>query len=213
MYRKLALTVLLLLVGLTAGIAFGYLPVSPALQTLQSGLFLSLPAWARPENIGSGLGMAAVLLLGNLVPLVVVVSAVWLSVLHPGRRYGATAASCRYGMAIGAMGLALMILLQKADRAAVAVASLATQSAEPLVVIFAANQLPHLAFAWVAAALVLAAPFYTLVRTLQVGSMRRASFEARAELRRYLIVGGLLLALAALLEVYLTPTVTTWVLQ
>lgn len=213
MYRKLTLVVLLLLAGLTAGIAFGYLPVSPALQSLRTGLFLSLPAWVRPENVGGGPAMALILLLGNLAPLVVVAGAIWLSALHPGRRYSASATSVRYGIAIGSMGLALVVLYMKADNAAGAVTALATQSAKPLVVIFAANQLPHAAFAWMAVSVVLAAPLYTLARTMQVGSMRRATFEARAELRRYLMVGGLLLAVAALVEVYLTPAVTTWLLR
>jgi hypothetical protein len=213
MYRRMALVVLLLLAGLTAGIALGYLPVSAPLQALRTGLFLSLPAWARPENVGGGPGMAVILLLGNLAPLVVVVGAIWLSALHPGRRYSAAAASLRYGLAIGVVGLALVVLYMKADRAAGAIMALATQSARPPIVIFAANQLPHAAFAWMAVAMILAAPLYTLARTLQVGGMRRATFEAWAELRRHLLVAGLLLAVAALVEVYLTPAVTTWLLR
>lgn len=193
--------------------------------------FLSMAIWQAygPAAAGVGAGTAAVaaaqadtyegaslalhLFLQNAWPLALGVGLAWAAAFHPARRPTGREAVLRLLAALTLGCLAAAVVYRKAVAAGSAAAILAAQVKRPPLLLILASQAPHGLLELTALALVLAAPLYWLVRTAQVFSLPRSTFEAWAEVRRLALPGVVLLAAAALVETYLTPITTAWFLR
>lgn len=160
----------------------------------------------------SDIGLALWYFASNAVMAGVVLLLVRGAAFAPGKRTPAPLAALRLAGGATALLLALAILYAKAAPAGLAAAVLAGQSKQAPLLILGADQGLHSLPEWLGLALVLTAPLFWLVRGIQVRSLTRASFEAWVEARRRIGLALALLALAALIEVFLSPAVAAWVL-
>jgi hypothetical protein len=170
-----------------AGIILG----TPAIVALS-------PAWLEQISPALALAMGALL--------------VWLAAFQPGRRYPPRVAGLKYASAAGAAALGWAVLLERGAWAGWQAAALATQVARPLPVLLAAAWLPRSLVEALALSAVAAAPLYWLVRTVQVRSLRRATFEGWLETRRLILPAALLLIAAAALDAWIGPMLVSWAL-
>lgn len=178
------------------------------------GELAKLAPLAAPGGLAAAgdAGLTLSVLLRSLVPLSVGVALAWASAFHPGRRPPAWETALR-GLALAAMAAyAGAVLLQTALTAGTAAKLLAYQSGKAPWALLLAAQSIHLLPRLLALALIFTAPLFWAVRALQVFSLPRCTFEAWAEVRRLVLPAVLLLAAAAVLEVFLAPRATAWLL-
>lgn len=203
LYRKLVLGLLLAFTVLAGLIAYQLLPAGSALPTLPSLRF----------GTGSELGLALMLVLNNGLLLVIIGALTWVAAFHPIRRTPPALKALKLAAAPVALGLAGLLLYRKAAAAGSAAAILAGQSGTDPGLALLVSQLPHRLPEAAALLMIMTAPIYWLIRSAQVSSPRRSSFEAWLEVRRLAVPSLVLLALAAIVEVYLTPISTALMLK
>jgi hypothetical protein len=203
LYRRMVLWLLAVFTVLAGLIAYRLLPDGSDL--------LSLPALRF--GTGSELGLALMLVLNNLLPLVIIGGLTWVAAFHPVRKTPSTLKALKLAAAAGALGLAGLLLYRKASAAGSAAAILAGQSGTEPGLALLISQLPHRLPEAAGLLMILAAPIYWLIRSAQVSSPRRSSFEAWLEVKGLAAPSLVLLALAAIVEVYLTPISTAFMLK
>ncbi|HEY3364712.1 MAG TPA: stage II sporulation protein M [Symbiobacteriaceae bacterium] len=202
MYRKLMLLSLLLF-GLLAGVAAYYAPLPP----------IPGSGWSTGAGARSGPGLVLVFFLTDGVPYGLMCLLAWATAFHPSRRYRWWQAALKYAAGAAGAALGAAVLYGKGALAGNGARALALQTGKPVGLMLLAGQGPHAVLEIVALSAALALPIYWLFRGAGTGSFRRATFEGWAEIRRRAWVWIVVLALAAVVQTYLTPQVLAWALQ
>lgn len=210
MYRWLMLGPVLLFCAISAVVAgrlTAAMPTGPG--TAASG-FVHGPG-RLAGLVGVGAPVSA--LVANIGLLLAGVLLIWLAAFRPGGRYPVWLATLKYLAMLGTAGLAAVVLAYRGSWTGLTAAVLATQARKPLIVLLAAAWLPQALPEAVGLSAVLAAPLYWLVRSIQVRSLQRATFESWAETRRLILPAALVLLAAAALGAWAAPAVVTWTLR
>jgi hypothetical protein len=148
-----------------------------------------------------------------LTVLGLLVAAMRVGTFSPSERYPAWLTSLKYAALAAGLALALVLLTQRANWTAYRAAVLFHQTQAPLFKVLAASYLLRSLPEAIGLSFFLAAPFFWLIRGVQVRSLRRATFEAWVEARRLVLPAMLLLAAGAALEAWAGPALTTWMLR
>ncbi len=207
MYRRLVALWVVVYALLPVAVAYGWLGATPTLSR-----FVDLITPDGPSATGT-MTLILSVLIANLFPLAVGVALAWVSAFNPGRRTKAWEIPLRGLGALAFAAYAAGLLLSKAQAAAASSTLLAAQVGKPPWLVLTAAQAPHRVVEGAALGLVFTVPIFWAIRTPQVRSFVRSSFEAWAEARRLAIVAVLLVAVAAMIEVLVSPATTAMLFQ
>lgn len=210
MYRRLVPVWVLMVVGLTCASAYSRTDAGSALVRLGALATLAAPGWLSTSG---DLGLVLSAFLVNLVPVGVGTLLAWVSAFNPARRPRTWELPLRW---LGAAAMSVYTLAWLSGRvhaAAAASVLLAGQVGKPPLLVLLAAHAPQGVVEALGAGLVFTAPLFWLIRTPQVRSFARASFEAWAEIRRLAAPALALLVLGAIIEVFLVPATTAMILQ
>lgn len=213
MYRKLVWMPVLLFAALA--VAMAYLAGGPwdLRDRLPIAAFYAKSVSWLPTNAAGDLRLAFTFFLTGLVPMLLGLGLTWFTAFHPGRRTVWWVAGLKY-LAVLLVGAQLVIhIYHRAAGVATATHALALQVPKPLGILLIVGGLPHAMIEVAAISFILSAPLYWLLRGVRVASLQRATFEAWVEIKRLAIPALGLLALATVVQVWATPSVTVLLLR
>jgi hypothetical protein len=211
LYRKvIAVLVLALLLGAAASAQFGQAGLLAGDSHLQA-IMGRLQGWGL-FRAHTDIGLALASFLKNLLAFAAALCLARAGAFHPARRSPLTVAVLQYAALAGALGYTLYFVFDTATATGGLAAAYGRQTGLSALLVLVTVLLYRLAEG-AALLLVLAAPVFAAVRAIQVLSLRQSSYEGWLEARRRWRGALLLLAGAALLEVYLTPAVTVYLVR
>lgn len=211
MYRKLVMALtgaLVLGVVLRTYMVSG--PIDPGDTHLQA-LMGQLQAWGLFRFRSEG-GLAFVSLLKNLLGFGLALVLIRAGACHPGRKVTALPMLLHGAASGAAVAYAFFFLYDTVNATGLLAALYGRQTGQNPVMVIAAA-LPHRLLEGSALLLILAAPLFVLIRSLQVLSLKQASFEGWLEARRRWRWAVALLLAAAVMEVYVSPAVTAYLVR
>lgn len=209
MYRRLVPLMVAAFVALSVATAYWPDRTSPVLARVTAYAYLGFPRSFHP---GGDLALTIVTFLKNGVLVLAGVALVWAGSFHPTRRLPAWLAAAKLSAGPVHILFAAAVIYQKALAAGQAAAVLAGQTGRSPGLLLAVDAL-HGLLTVAGLALILTAPLFWLVRSVQVRSLRRSAFEAWLQARRLVVFAAILLLLGAIAETYVSPYMTAWLLQ